>query len=399
MSDEILIRAENVGKKFCRNLKKSLMYGAQDIGYDLMGVDRSHAGLRKDEFWANEGVSFELRRGECLGLIGKNGAGKTTLLKMLNGLIKPDAGHIEMHGRVGAMIALGAGFNPILTGRENIYIAASVLGFSRKEVDARFDGIVDFAEISEFIDTPVQSYSSGMQVRLGFAVASSLDPDILLIDEVLAVGDVGFRTKCYNRIYEVCKNAAVIFVSHSMPQIDRLCSRALVLTGGKLIYSGKTGPSIDQYNKLFQGSGNYNWEIAEGVFIDTVKVNGEEKKNLIEVNGKDSLEFEIKGKIPYQIENLDIAISFLSKSYDLISWQNNVAAGVPIRAVNGNFYISIKIPEIMLGSGMKVMSFTMRNLDDNKILIWAHGGWDIYVRNDVFIPSPCQLNAYFSTTI
>ena len=191
-------------------------------------------GLRPKEFWAVNDVSFELKRGECLGLIGRNGAGKTTLLRMLNGLIKPDAGRIETRGRVGALIALGAGFNPILTGRENIYTNASVLGLSKKETDAKLDEIIDFAEIGDFIDTPVQNYSSGMAVRLGFAIASSLEPDILLLDEVLAVGDLGFRFKCFQRIGKVLRNAAVIFVSHSMPEVANRAQKIMWLDQGKI---------------------------------------------------------------------------------------------------------------------------------------------------------------------
>ena len=158
--------------------------------------------------WAVNNVSFA--QAECLGLIGRNGAGKTTLLKMLNGLIKPDAGRIEMRGRVGALIALGAGFNPILTGRENIYVNGSVLGLTKKEIGAKLDEIVDFAEIGDFIDTPVQNYSSGMAVRLGFAVASSIRPDVLLIDEVLAVGDISFVLRCLNRV-ELLPTTACLF--------------------------------------------------------------------------------------------------------------------------------------------------------------------------------------------
>ena len=183
------------------------------------------SALRPGEFWAVSDVSFELKRGECLGLIGDNGAGKTTLLKMLNGLIKPDQGRIEMRGRVGALIALGAGFNPILTGRENIYVNGSVLGLTKKEIDAKFDEIVDFSGMEEFIDTPVQSYSSGMQVRLGFAVATAIEPNILLIDEVLAVGDMAFRIKCYNRIGRLQKNAATILVTHDMSYLSTVCNR------------------------------------------------------------------------------------------------------------------------------------------------------------------------------
>jgi lipopolysaccharide transport system ATP-binding protein len=196
ISDEVLMSVQGVSKKFCRSLKRSLWYGMQDIVSELnpfeshtseVNVER-HSILRKDEFWAVNDVSFELRRGECLGLIGRNGAGKTTLLKMLNGLMKPDQGRIEIRGRVGALIALGAGFNPILTGRENIYVNGSVLGLTKREIDEKIEGIIDFADIREFIDSPVQSYSSGMQVRLGFAVATALEPDILLLDEVVIAG-------------------------------------------------------------------------------------------------------------------------------------------------------------------------------------------------------------------
>ncbi len=246
MSD-VLIRADGVSKKFCRSLTRSLWYGVRDSGADLVARRGGSLKLRKDEFWAVDDVSFEVRRGECLGLIGRNGAGKTTLLKMLNGLIKPDKGRIEMRGRVGALIALGAGFNPILTGRENVYVNGSVLGLSKKEIDRKFDEIVDFAEIAEFIDSPVQSYSSGMQVRLGFAVATALEPDVLLLDEVLAVGDAAFRAKCYNRIGDIQKQSAVIFVSHSMDQVARMCNSVQVLSKGCSKFLGSPEQGITVY--------------------------------------------------------------------------------------------------------------------------------------------------------
>jgi len=176
MENEVLVRVEGVSKKFCRNLKKSLVYGGLDIVRGFAGIERSNE-LRKDEFWAVNNVSFELRRGECLGLIGHNGAGKSTLLKMLNGLIGIDRGRIEMNGKVSALIELGAGFSPLLTGRENIYNNGVVLGFTRAEIDEKFDEILEFSELKDFIDTPVQNYSSGMKVRLGFAVAAQLEPD------------------------------------------------------------------------------------------------------------------------------------------------------------------------------------------------------------------------------
>lgn len=238
--NDTLIKVENVSKKFCRGLKKSLWYGMQDIGKELLGSRHGGKGeLRPDEFWAVKDVSFEVKRGECWGLIGGNGAGKTTLLRMLNGLLKPDGGRIEMRGRVGALIALGAGFNPILTGRENIYVNAAVLGFGAKEISSRFDEIVEFAEIGEFIDSPVQNYSSGMQVRLGFAVASALKPDVLILDEVLAVGDINFQSKCFKKIGEIVENSAVILVSHYPHHIKRMCDRALLLDRGLMIEEGK----------------------------------------------------------------------------------------------------------------------------------------------------------------
>ena len=258
MSD-VLVKVEGVSKKFCRSLKRSLWYGVQDVFADLnpfrangsvasrnslLGRNQTATPikaerLRPNEFWAVENVSFELQRGECIGLIGHNGAGKTTLLKMLNGLIKPDNGRIEMRGRVGALIALGAGFNPILTGRENVYVNGSVLGLSSKEIDSKFDEIVAFSELKEFIDMPVQSYSSGMQVRLGFAVATAIEPDILLIDEVLAVGDASFQTKCINVIKSLQrKGVAIILVSHDMYNILRYCHTGLYLQHGQVAAAG-----------------------------------------------------------------------------------------------------------------------------------------------------------------
>ena len=251
MSDETLVKVEGVSKKFCRDLKRSLWYGMKDLGNELLG--RRHGGngaLRPDEFWAVNDVSFELKRGECLGLIGRNGAGKTTLLRMLNGLIKPDSGRIEMRGRVGALIALGAGFNPVLTGRENIYVNAAVLGLSKNEIDKKYEEIVNFSELKDFIDAPIQSYSSGMQVRLGFSIASVVNPDILILDEVLAVGDASFRTKCYRRIGDCKKNAAVIFVSHNMEQIARICTSGIVLEPGKPAYAGNLLESLNRYHSI-----------------------------------------------------------------------------------------------------------------------------------------------------
>jgi len=226
----------------------------QDIASELLPGQRDlerHATLRPGEFWALDEVSFELRRGECLGLIGRNGAGKSTLLKMLNGLIKPDKGRIEMRGRVGALIELGTGMNPILSGRENIYVNGAVLGFSKQEVNRKLGAIVEFAEIGDFIDMPVKNYSSGMKVRLGFAVASQLNPDILLLDEVLAVGDEIFRKKCFDFLYKIQnEGTSFIIVSHNPYAIERMCTYVVVLNKGKIAVIDESKKAIAHYHAL-----------------------------------------------------------------------------------------------------------------------------------------------------
>lgn len=254
MEKEILVDVQNVSKKFTLDLKTSLKYGAADILRSSFGIQPNKA-LRKGEFWAVQDISFKLRRGECIGLIGHNGAGKSTLLKVLNGLYTPDKGQIVMRGKVGALIELGAGFNPILTGRENIYNNAAILGFTKEEVANKIQSIIDFSEIEKFIDMPLQNYSSGMKVRLGFAVAAHLEPDILIIDEVLAVGDLGFVLKCFKKIDELLPNTAMIFVSHSMPMISRICNEIILMDHGVSEYQGNDiGKGVQLYYNMFSNN-------------------------------------------------------------------------------------------------------------------------------------------------
>jgi lipopolysaccharide transport system ATP-binding protein len=243
-----LIQVEGVRKKFCRSLKRSLWYGATDLACELSGRQHDRSALRRDEFWALDDISFELRRGDSLGLIGANGAGKTTLLRMLSGLIRPDAGRISVRGRLQALIALGAGFSPVLSGRENIYVNGAVLGMTRAEIDRRLDEIVDFAAIDAALDAPVQSYSSGMVVRLGFAVAIHMEPDILLVDEVLAVGDMAFRARCARKLGELKEQGVPwILVSHDMGTIRNQTNKALVLERGRCRFQGDPEDAIAQY--------------------------------------------------------------------------------------------------------------------------------------------------------
>ncbi|EGJ35013.1 MULTISPECIES: ABC transporter ATP-binding protein [Moorena] len=247
---EVILSVNGVSKKFCRDLKRSLLYGVHDIATELVGLRQKDEKLRKKEFWALNDVSIQLRRGEAIGLVGTNGSGKSTLLRIISGLIKPDVGSVEVKGRLAPLIALGAGFNPILTGRENIYANMSILGLSKEEIDQRFDQVLEFAEIGDAIDSPVQTYSSGMAARLGFASAIHTEPDILLIDEVLAVGDLLFRMKCYRKLSELRdKGTTFVLVAHNPNSILSICDSAIYLQRGKLLAVGKAAVVMQKYDE------------------------------------------------------------------------------------------------------------------------------------------------------
>lgn len=246
---DLLLEVDGVGKKYARNLRKSLRYGMQDVVSEAMGRRHGEA-LREDEFWALRDVSFSLRRGECLAVLGGNGAGKSTLLKVLSGILAPDRGSVKRSGRLEKMIELMAGMAPSLTGRENVQLRARLLGLGKAEAARRMDEVVAFAELDEHIDMPVMFYSSGMKARLGFAATVVMSPDILLIDEVLAVGDLGFRMKCYERVDEMRRSSAVILVTHGMNHVSRMASSALVLHKGRPLLLGTPQAAIAQYQEL-----------------------------------------------------------------------------------------------------------------------------------------------------
>ncbi len=230
---------ENVSKKFGVSLKSALKYGLIDSVRRISGREADHS-LRPGEFWALRDISFTLEPGDALGIMGVNGSGKTTLLRILNGTYAPDRGKVTLRGRIGALIAAGAGFSPMLTGRENIFISGTLVGMTPKEIRRRFSDIVDFSELGEFIDMPVRNYSSGMSVRLGFAVAALGAPDILLVDEVLAVGDLSFQKKCFDRILQLKRQGtSIIFVSHAPGAVWSVCNRGIFMDRGipKLIGS------------------------------------------------------------------------------------------------------------------------------------------------------------------
>jgi lipopolysaccharide transport system ATP-binding protein len=237
VAEPVCVELRSVSKKFARSLKRSFVYGARDIGRLLLGrllprVDPD--ALRPSEFWAVRDVSFGLRRGRSLGIVGQNGSGKTTLLRMVAGVLRPTLGSVRVDGAIAPMLALGAGFKPVLSGRENVFLNLALLGVGERAARARFDAILDFAELHDAIDAPLGTYSSGMQARLGFACAVHTEPSILIVDEVLAVGDARFRMKCRNRINELRRaGTSLLLVSHSPILVEALCDEVLFLRAGR----------------------------------------------------------------------------------------------------------------------------------------------------------------------
>ncbi|MDQ2772564.1 MAG: ABC transporter ATP-binding protein [Bacteroidota bacterium] len=250
MSDSpAVVTVRNLSKKFCAEFRTSLWYGLRDIVAEAWPGPPLGAGrLRRAEFWSLQDVSFELRRGEALAIIGDNGAGKSTLLKLLNGLIKPDGGSIRLQGRVGALIELGVGLDPVLTGRENIFLRAALLGVGRAQVLPLLPTIINFTGLGAAIEMPVQFYSSGMTARLAYAVAAHLHPDVLLVDEVLAVGDLDFQRKCLNHMRQyLAGGGSLILVSHQPHHMQAVCQRGLVLEKGQVAFSGAITDALDYY--------------------------------------------------------------------------------------------------------------------------------------------------------
>ncbi|MBI1903432.1 MAG: ABC transporter ATP-binding protein [Planctomycetia bacterium] len=246
-SADLLVEACELSKKYCRNLKRSMLYGGRDILAQWLRGYRCQR-LRPGEFWALKNVSLQLRRGEALGIVGPNGAGKTTLLRIIAGVIRPDVGEVRNRGRIAPLLSLGAGFNPVLSGRENIWINLSILGLGRRQIRARFDDIIQFAELESAIEAPVRTYSSGMKARLGFACAVHTQPDVLLVDEVLAVGDITFRGKCYRRLAEMrAAGTAFILVSHSPHSVLSICDHGIYLNQGRCRAAGAIHAVMAQY--------------------------------------------------------------------------------------------------------------------------------------------------------
>ena len=365
---EVVVSVKNISKKFCRHLRRSMKYGIFDLSKNLVGIKPDSSSLRRDEFWAVKDINFELRKGQVLGLIGLNGSGKTTLLRLLAGIFPPDEGEITIKGRVGALIAVGAGFHPHMTGRENIYLNGTILGMTRKELDSKFDDIVEFAEVGEFLDAPVSTYSSGMRVKLGFAIAVHIDPDVLIIDEVLSVGDIAFKSKCFNAINKLMKDTAVIFVSHNLPQVSRICTDIIVMDEGMAEYQGGDVCAGIEY---YQSKGKFAEALISGsgrAQILDIKIDSKncklDSKSVPLVKYLDDLLIDVIYSMDSDIEEATVGVAFLTADTMAVAQCISSNCNFKVKNQKKVSKLRLTIPKIQLVTGTYTINLGI--LDENR---------------------------------
>lgn len=315
--NNMAIKVEGIGKKFVIGYQKE-----RDLRSSLKEKTRKLFGKstnRHEIFWALRDVSFEIQKGEAVGVIGRNGAGKSTLLKILSRITEPTTGRFEINGRVSSLLEVGTGFHPELTGRENIYLNGTILGMKRNEIKSKFDAIVDFSGVEKFIDTPIKHFSSGMKVRLAFSVAAYLEPEILIIDEVLAVGDAEFQKKCLGKMDEISKSRerVVLFVSHNMSALKSICSKGIYLKDGQVKYIGSMNSAIDEYFSESAGAGRTdvikNHHLNDGCLLEEFSIVNEK----VEVFGSLNYKLVIRNKVKNRIS--EIALLFYTEYQERIA--------------------------------------------------------------------------------
>lgn len=313
-----------------------------------------HKSAPRETFWAVKDINFEAETGKVFGVIGRNGAGKSTLLKILSQITEPTHGRAIMRGRVGSLLEVGTGFHPELTGRENVFLNGAILGMKRREVAEKFDEIVGFAELEKFIDTPVKRYSSGMYVRLAFAVAAHLEPEVLLIDEVLAVGDAGFQQRCLGRMSEIADGGrTIVFVSHDMGAVARLCDRVMLLEGGETDLIGTPSEAIERYHTLVSNwrenpEGVFTGPLADDIRFEDLTINGIDAEGPRVFNPHDTLTMTIKGIAKTNVPRFRTTFCLYKDNIRLLSKHD---APEPIDLPAGPFTSEITLPAYLLRPG------------------------------------------------
>lgn len=335
---------------------------ARAVRHPLGGYDAGDP--EHEEFWALDDVSLDIRQGERIGIIGRNGAGKSTMLKILSRITEPSRGRVRLNGRVASLLEVGTGFHPELTGRENIFLNGAILGMSKVEIRRKFDAIVEFAEVERFLDTPVKRYSSGMYVRLAFSVAAHLESDILIVDEVLAVGDAGFQKKCMGKMESVANEGrTILFVSHNMGAISELCTTAALLHKGKLITQGAVPQVIEQYARLTlneQASGlQFEADEQKPASILSLRVCNAEGTNTTSFDIADDVIIEIEYVVREALAGLQVTSTIARSMIDIIhSFDTDGEPEVPVRTP-GSYTARYRIPGMSLKAGNYSMSVGM----------------------------------------
>jgi len=373
-----IITVENLGKKYTLRHQQREQYTAlRDVltnGFAALGNKLFHPFRRslvpgpvsQEDFWALKKVSFEVRQGDRIGIIGRNGAGKSTLLKILSRITEPTTGSVRIKGRVASLLEVGTGFHPELTGRENIYLNGAILGMGRTEIKAKFDEIVDFAEIERFLDTPVKRYSSGMYVRLAFAVAAHLEPEILVVDEVLAVGDAQFQKKCLGKMEDVSAKdgRTVLFVSHNMGAIQSLCNKGILLDHGLLHFNGLAADTIHAYSNLLNSSTTSSAYNSNGARVTSISIIYDKQIALNTPNSPLDLEITLYNAIALQECYLNLVIED-SEGRTIIHSRTDML-GVCPTIEPGMHKIHIHLPRLSIRAGVYTIWFRLySNKDDN----------------------------------
>ncbi|KKQ76396.1 MAG: hypothetical protein A3A96_00950 [Candidatus Zambryskibacteria bacterium RIFCSPLOWO2_01_FULL_39_39] len=373
-SSKPIIEVKNIGKKYNITHQKGSYIALRDV---LMNVIKSPfsflktkvkqvAGFeKKEDFWALKDVSFDVKKGEVVGIIGANGAGKSTLLKILSQITPPTTGEIILRGRVGSLLEVGTGFHPELTGRENIFLNGAILGMKKKEIAKKFDEIVEFADIGKFLDTPVKYYSSGMYVRLAFSVAAHMEPDILIIDEVLAVGDAEFQKKCLGKMEEITKGEGrtILFVSHNLEAIERLCDQCILLRNGEIIKSGRAGEVINHYlnnernlSSVIEYTSKPNTEAQ----ITKISILDKNKKPSAQLPINDEFFIAIEYGVFREMKKATLCISIFSEGNMLL---NSSAADKEAKLENyspGKYASIITIPPSLFNVGYYYLNISLQ---------------------------------------
>jgi ABC-type polysaccharide/polyol phosphate transport system ATPase subunit len=337
---------------------------------------RQRGDLR--EFWALRDLTFDVQRGEALGVIGHNGAGKSTLLKLLASITAPTEGEIVISGRLSALIELGSGFHPELTGRENVYLSGAILGMTRREISAKFDRIVEFAGVAPFIDVPVKRYSSGMYVRLGFAIAAHLDPDVLLIDEVLAVGDAAFQEQCFSRIQELRRGGTTaVFISHDLDAVERLCDRVLLLEHGRLQTSGAPGEVIRNYRKRLLAHEPAPLPATQptvGLTLLDVRVLDTTGQETPGCRTGDPLVVRVAFQAECELRDASIELLFYSGDGRVLHCQQTTAlSNGGLTLASGRGAVEFSIEEMALQPGDYMIVAAGRDVPSQQIVSWTAG--------------------------